>query len=297
MDVYIGFGLLSAGIVVVVFMIFDGWRKSRNSSMAELSGLHDKTMEDPEFIVNAEGRELQESFIESDDVAVSRTMHGIPHELKHAGLADLCDGNLEPEPFEPTMQFDLADEDMPMMSQPLESRPEAFEPITEEKRKPHPQTVEKTKEVLAAAHERNPIMPANLLVLSVMAKKDGRFESYDLFQAIAAAGMQYGEMNIFHYYQTTPVGKIALFSLASANKPGDFDLNNIAEFSCSGLMMFMDIAQVPDPQSAFKIMLEAAERLAEDLDGSLCADPMTPWNEKLVWQYHQKIMQRKTAVR
>jgi len=208
-------------------------------------------------------------------------------ETQHSGLVDdLCDDPFDSEPFE-------EDKDVPMMSGPFET----FEPVTEKIRKPHPQTIEKTNEVLAATHEKNKMMPPNLLVLSVMAKKNSRFESYDLLQAISAAGMQFGEMNIFHYYQPTPVGKIALFSLASANKPGDFDLNNIAEFSCSGLMMFMDIAQAPDPQYAFKLMLETAERLAEDLDGGLCADPMTPWNEKLAWQYHQKIMQYKTAAK
>ena len=130
-----------------------------------------------------------------------------------------------------------------------------------------------------------------------MAKKGSCFESYDLLQAISAAGLQFGEMNIFHHYQNTAVGKVSLFSLVSANKPGDFDLNNIAEISCTGLMLFMDIGRVPDPQYAFKLMLDAAQQLAEDLDGSLRGDPLTLWNEKLAWRYHQKIMQYKITAK
>lgn len=285
MDVYIGFGLLSAGVVVVVFMIFDGWLKNRNLSHSKLSGLNDRTSEDPDFAIN---NDLQENFIENiENISPARVIYDFSNETKHSELADLCDGNLKPEAYIDNMH--QAEEDM------HESQTLISEQIIEEERKPHPQTVAKTNEVFSAAHEKNKLFPPNLLILSIMAKKDSRFESYDLLQAISAAGMQYGEMNIFHYYQTTPVGKIALFSLASANKPGDFDLNNIAEFSCTGLMLFMDIAQTPDPQYAFRLMLDVAERLAEDLDGVLCSDPMTQWNEKIAWQYHQKIMQYKTV--
>lgn len=261
MDVYIGFGLLSAGIVVVFGILFDNWLKRRNAKLSELAAIY-------------ENREIDDI----ETLSVSRVTYDIPRTNRYSELADLCDTEKNSEPsFE-------EHETIQKIKEPVD-----------EIRKPHPKTVEKTNEVLSAAHEKSKVMPANLLVLSIMAKKENRFESYDLLQAISAAGMQFGEMNIFHYYHATPVGKIALFSMASANKPGDFDMNNIAEISCSGLMLFMDISQTPDPQSAFKLMLDTAERLAEDLDGTLCSDPMTPWNEKLAWQYHQKIMQYKTA--
>ncbi len=262
MDVYIGFGLLSAGIVVVLGLFFDSWFKKRQTKLTEFSAMYDHQ------------REMEPI----DNLSLERITYDIARHKRDSELRYFSDADLVPEPS--AEEYD----DRPKISQPVE-----------EIRKAHPKTVEKTNEVLSAAHEKNKAMPANLLILSVMANKGSRFESYDLLQAISAAGLQFGEMNIFHYYQPTPVGKIALFSMASANKPGDFDMNNIAEISCSGLMLFMDIAQAPDPQSTFKLMLEKAERLAEDLDAVLCADPMTPWNEKLAWQYHQKIMQYKTA--
>ena len=55
MDVYIGFGLLSAAFVVLVFVIFDSWFKTRNAGMAEMAESHDKSMEDPEFVVGCPG--------------------------------------------------------------------------------------------------------------------------------------------------------------------------------------------------------------------------------------------------
>lgn len=130
-----------------------------------------------------------------------------------------------------------------------------------------------------------------LMVLSVMARPGTRFASYELLQAISAAGLQFGEMNIFHYlYPETGYGN-KLFSMASAEEPGEFNLDNMGEFSCPGLMLFMDLSKVPDPWAAFSIMLEKAEQLSEDLDGQLCADPKTPWSAEVESACHHRIME------
>lgn len=133
----------------------------------------------------------------------------------------------------------------------------------------------------------------DLLTLSIMARNGSHFASYDLLQAISASGMQYGPMNIFHYYQGIGDNKITLFSLASANEPGEFDLNQIGDFSCSGLILFMKISQAPDPHTAFQLMLDVAEQLAEDLDGEVKADPRTPWSSEISSEYQEKIEQAK----
>lgn len=134
-------------------------------------------------------------------------------------------------------------------------------------------------------------MGLHLLVLSVMAKPGNCFSSYDLLQVISAANLHFGAMNIFHYYETTGKGRQTLFSLVSANEPGEFNLDRMGEFSCNGLMLFMDIATVPDPKHAFKLMLQTAEQLTEDLDAKLCALPGVAWNAQTAREYHNKIMQ------
>ncbi|HSW94008.1 MAG TPA: cell division protein ZipA [Gammaproteobacteria bacterium] len=288
MDVYIGLGLLSAGIVVVFFVVFDAWLKKRKM-MPDRSGWRKRTKDDPEFGMNENLNGLSGRIL--DNVTLPEATYEMSRGVESSELADLCNSHTDADTSKKNERPLNASDNEPV---------NAFassEPVVNEKRVPHPKTIAKKNAVLSSTEENTPSLPPNLLVLSVMARRDTRFESYDLLQAISAAGLQFGEMNIFHYYQATAVGKIALFSLASANKPGDFDLNNIAEFSCSGLMLFMDIAQAPDPQSAFKLMLDTAERLADDLDAVLCADPLTPWGEKLSWQYHQKIMHFKTASR
>jgi len=126
----------------------------------------------------------------------------------------------------------------------------------------------------------------DLLVISVAAKPDAHFAGYDLLQAITATGMQFGEMNIFHFIKDNQT----LFSMASATKPGEFDIDRIGAFSCAGLTLFMNYRSVPDPKFAFDLMLKTAEQLADDLHGELRAGQRVPLTSDILKQYENKIL-------
>lgn len=128
----------------------------------------------------------------------------------------------------------------------------------------------------------------DIVVMSVVAKPGQRFASYDLLQAIATAGMQYGAMKIFHYQLSSPTGKTTLFSLASMTKPGTFDLDNMGDLTCVGLTLFMNLAEVPNAEQALDLMIKTAQQLTDDLDGVLRAGQKDPWNEQTLNQYRQK---------
>ena len=152
-------------------------------------------------------------------------------------------------------------------------------------------TLEETiEEPVALIKETAKDLTKNLLVLYVVAKPGNYFASYDLLQTISAAGLQFGDMNIFHYYLPTETGDVKLFSLASATEPGEFDLNNIGDFSCVGLTLFMNIREVPNVRQAFNKMLETAEQLADDLDGELRAGPHVPWSKERFHEYQEKVL-------
>ena len=129
----------------------------------------------------------------------------------------------------------------------------------------------------------------DLIILSIFAKTGHYFVSYELLQAITGAGLQFGEMNMFHYYILQGDKKITLFSLASMTKSGDFNLDRIGDYSCRGLTLFMKVTSVPQPEDAFSCMLEIAEQLADDLDGELRAGFHLPWTPELYDQYQEKI--------
>jgi|SRR5688572_29379689 len=118
-----------------------------------------------------------------------------------------------------------------------------------------------------------PKKPDDFRILHVFAKSGNVFASYDLFQAIAASGMQFGDMNIFHYYEEEKI----LFSLASATEPGEFDLSRMGDYAAIGLTLFMNAAKVDDPDAVFLKMLKTAEQLAEDLEGELLDSRRQPY--------------------
>lgn len=136
----------------------------------------------------------------------------------------------------------------------------------------------------------------DLLVLHVLAKPDCYFAAYDLLQAITATGMQFGAMNIFHYYLDHADGsRTVLFSLVSSTEPGEFDLDRMGDFSCAGLTLFMDLNHVSNPEHAFSLMLDVADQLAEDLDGELVAANHMPLTDDLLFEYHEKMTQYQTT--
>ena len=125
-----------------------------------------------------------------------------------------------------------------------------------------------------------------LLVISVTAKPGADFAGYDLLQAITATGMQFGSMNIFHYVKDSKT----LFSMASATKPGEFDIDRMGAFACGGLTLFMNYREVPDAKYAFDLMVKTAEQLADDLDGELRAGQRIPLTQEILQQYENKIL-------
>lgn len=134
------------------------------------------------------------------------------------------------------------------------------------------------------------IFPEGIITISVFAK-DKKFESYDLLQTIAATGMELGEMNIFHYYFMQGSTRRTLFSLASATKPGSFNLDRMGDFSCVGLTLFMDLHAASNLELALQKMLVIAEQLADDLDGELRLNPSTRWTDEHTHICHQLIQQ------
>src|SRR6185312_3041323 len=162
MDVYIGFGLLSAGIVVLVFMLLDGWLKKRDAKMAEISSMSDKTLEEPEFTIPVSHNEFTEVHGNFEDqLQPSLIQHPfyddeIANEKPVSGLTEFCENDFSVEP--------LPEESIEM-------------PVEEEDHFPVAATVAPEKNKLQSDSRLKKVFftPPNLLVLSVMAKRDTLF--------------------------------------------------------------------------------------------------------------------------
>lgn len=110
---------------------------------------------------------------------------------------------------------------------------------------------------------------SHLLVVYVMAPRSRTFRGEQVVVACQNQGLQHGERNIFHWYGKH--GSIQ-FSVASAAKPGSFDLDNIQQMTTPGLSFILDMKMLEAPRSVFKTMLEVAHEIANQLGGDVLDD-------------------------
>ncbi|MCH9770572.1 MAG: cell division protein ZipA [Gammaproteobacteria bacterium] len=116
----------------------------------------------------------------------------------------------------------------------------------------------------------NTILSANcpdLISLYLVAEKDQPYIGYELLQALLSVGLRYGEMQIFHRYQSKAAKGPVLFSLASAIAPGTFDLPKMGSFSAPALCLVLHPKELAEPAVAYDLMVTTAEQLVDDLGG------------------------------
>ena len=128
------------------------------------------------------------------------------------------------------------------------------------------------------------------IVIFLISEPQKPYVGYDLLQAILSAGLRYdGKTNIFHRYERLQGRGTPLFSLASANEPGTFNLDRMGEVSCQGLCLFINLEEVKNPVLAFEKMLESVYQLMDDLGGELKNELGQTLNHDIISHYRARI--------
>lgn len=107
-----------------------------------------------------------------------------------------------------------------------------------------------------------------IIVINVVAKED-YFKGPDLLHILLACDVRFGNMNIFHRHEKANGSGAVQFSVANSVEPGDFDLENIEQFTTPGLCFFMSVPGPQNPIEAFDCLVETAQCLAKNLNGEL----------------------------
>jgi cell division protein ZipA len=129
----------------------------------------------------------------------------------------------------------------------------------------------------------------DIIVISIMAEPGKKFIGYDLLQALLSAGLRFGKMSIFHRHEEANGKGKVLFSLASATKPGTFDIHKMGGVSCIGLTLFMRLSEHDEPLKVYDLMIKTASLLAEDLQGGLFEADRLPLNHAAIEEMRQWI--------
>lgn len=108
-----------------------------------------------------------------------------------------------------------------------------------------------------------------IVTLFVVARGGAKFSGSDIAVAAEKAGLEFGDMHIFHRPLDGKPDAGPIFSTANMVKPGYFDISRIDELRTPGLTFFMTLPGPLSALDAWDAMLPAAQRMAELLGGNV----------------------------
>ncbi|QXI30253.1 cell division protein ZipA [Pseudomonas vanderleydeniana] len=268
--------LIVIGIIVIAGILFDGWRRMRGGKGKlkfrldrSLSNLPDDDS-NPELLGPARVLETQkEPELDEHDLPSVSMPAREPREKPSKR------GKRASEPTQGDLNLDL-DEEGPSFS----SRDDDF--VDDHKPAPRQDKDRQDKDQPAAEE---------VLVISVISRDPNGFKGPALLQNILESGLRFGEMDIFHRHESMAGNGEVLFSMANAVKPGVFDLDDIDHFSTPAVSFFLGLPGPRYPKQAFDVMVAAARKLSQELNGELKDDQRSVLTAQTIEHYRQRIVE------
>ncbi|WP_407331120.1 cell division protein ZipA [Enterovibrio sp. 27052020O] len=130
-----------------------------------------------------------------------------------------------------------------------------------------------------------------VLILNVQAGINQEFNGEELINCLEQHGMIFGEMEIYHRHADLAGTGQVLFSAANMFNPGSFPLATIHQFTTPGITLFMTLPCYGEAEQNFKLMLQTAQQVADQLGGLVTDDKRSMMTPQRLDSYRDKIKQ------
>ena len=128
-----------------------------------------------------------------------------------------------------------------------------------------------------------------VFMFNVVARSKQGFHGGDILHILLACDLRFGDMGFFHRHELEAGRGAVQFSVTNMMQPGVFDIDNMADMATPGLVFFLTLPGPDDMMQAFDYMLETAKTVARNLDADVLDESRSVVSKQTMEHSRQKI--------